>query len=116
MFGLSCQPATGFNDLATTVRLSPDGVIDARNGDHFQADAVLSYSAGLPRRLRILANVQTHTCPAYASSSDQNSVQSARSDAFRTTRAAAFRLDSLMRSDRPGSRSASDGTPWIPAV
>jgi len=49
VLGLSFGPATGFNDLAATVRLSPDGVIDARNGDHFQADAVLPYSAGQPQ-------------------------------------------------------------------
>ena len=88
VFGLSLQPATGFDDLAATVRLSPDGVIDARNGDHFQADAVLPYSPGLPRRLRILANLRTHTFSAYASSGDQDSVQFARGYAFRTAQAA----------------------------
>jgi hypothetical protein len=96
VFGLSFGPATGFNDLAAAVRLSPDGVIDARNGDHFQADAVLPYSAGQPQHIRILANRQTHTFSAYAASpGDQSSVQFARGYAFRPTQLGVPGLDTL---------------------
>jgi hypothetical protein len=96
VFGLSFGPATGFNDLAATVRLSPDGVIDARNGDHFQADAVLPYAAGQPQHIRILANRQTHTFSAYvASPGDQSSIQFARGYAFRPTQLGVPGLDTL---------------------
>lgn len=102
VFGLSFGPATGFNDLAATVRLSPDGVIDARNGDHFQADAVLPYSAGQPQHIRILANAATRTFSAYvASPGDQSSIQLARGYAFRpTARGAMDTLNAIVDSPR----------------
>jgi hypothetical protein len=102
VFGLSFGPATGFNNLAATVRLTPDGVIDARNGDHFQADAVLPYSAGQPQHIRILANVETHTFSAYvALPGDQSSIQLARDYAFRpTARTALDTLNAIVDSPR----------------
>jgi hypothetical protein len=102
VFGLSFGPATGFNDLAATVRLSPDGVIDARNGDHFQADAALPYSAGQPQHIRILANAEARTFSAYvASPGEQSSIQLARNYAFKpTARGAMDTLNAIVDSPR----------------
>jgi hypothetical protein len=89
------SPATGFNDLATTVRFSPDGVIDARNGDDFQADVLLPYFTGQSHRMRIIANVPTHTFSVYVALGDHNSVQLANRYAFRTTQSTASSLGVL---------------------
>lgn len=95
VFGLSLGPATSFNGLAATVRLSPDGAIDARNGDHFQADVARAYVAGQPLRMRILANVATHTFSAFFALDDNSSTRFAQGYAFRTTQSTAGALDAL---------------------
>lgn len=87
VIGLSANPATSFNDLAATVRFTPNGLIEARNGDQFQADVVQSYFAGASRRMRIIANVATHTFSAYVAPDDHHSVQLASRYAFRPTQA-----------------------------
>jgi len=95
VIGLSTNPATGFNDLAATVRFSPNGIIEARNGDHFQADVLQPYFAGASRRIRIIANVSTHTFSVYVAPDDHHSVQLANRYAFRTTQSAASSLGAL---------------------
>jgi hypothetical protein len=95
VLGLSFRPAGSFNDLAATVRFSPTGEIEARNGDHFQADPGVPYFGGEPQRMRILANVRTHTFSAFVARGDHNSIRIAQSYAFRTTQAAAPGLDTL---------------------
>ncbi|HEU4733709.1 MAG TPA: hypothetical protein VFT22_37715, partial [Kofleriaceae bacterium] len=95
VIGLSPRPATSFDDLAATVRFSPDGVIDARSGDTYQADVALPYAAGEPRRVRIIANVATHTFSAYVATGGFDSVQLARRYEFRTAQSAASFLGDL---------------------
>ena len=95
VIGLSTNPATGFNDLAATLRFSPNGLIEARNGDHYQADVLQSYFAGASRRMRIIANVPTHTFSVYVAPDDHHSVQLANRYAFRPTQSAASSLGAL---------------------
>ena len=95
VIGLSPNPATSFNDLAATVRFSPNGIIEARNGDHFQADVLQPYFAGASRRVRIIANVPTHTFSVYVAPDDHHSVQLANRYAFRPTQSAASFLGAL---------------------
>jgi hypothetical protein len=90
VIALTPDPATSFDNLAAAVRFSPDGVIDARNGDHYMADAVVPYSPGESRRIRIIADVATQTFSAFVATANGASVQIAHRYAFRAASKAAF--------------------------
>jgi 3',5'-cyclic AMP phosphodiesterase CpdA len=59
--GLSFGPAEKFEDLAASVRFSPDGVIDSRNGSEFEARTRLSYRAGAPYHVRMVVRMRQRT-------------------------------------------------------
>jgi len=88
--GLSPRAATTFNDLSAAVRFSPDGVIDARDGGAYQADAALPYLAGQSSRIRIVADVPTRTFGVYVASATGSSIQLAHHYAFRSATSAGF--------------------------
>jgi hypothetical protein len=83
--GLSQARATSFADLAAAVRFAPSGVIDARNGGAYQADAVVPYTAGQPRQIRIIADVPSQTYSAYVAGGGAPPVQLARRYSFRSS-------------------------------
>jgi hypothetical protein len=95
VIGLSESGAVSFDDLAATVRLSPDGVIDARDGERYRADVGVAYAAGQPQRIRIVANVPLRTFSVYVANDSQPSVQLAHDYAFRTTQSTATFLGNL---------------------
>lgn len=63
--GLSLGRATEYDDLAASVRFSPEGVIDARNGKRFAAQTSLAYEAGAQYRVRMVVRVHERTYDVY---------------------------------------------------
>jgi len=90
VIGLSPDRATSVDDLAAQLRFSPAGVIDARDGDRYRADAVVTYTPGEARRIRIIANVATRTFSAFVATSAGASVQIAHHYAFAASSKAAY--------------------------
>ena len=85
VFGQSPNPPTNFDSLATAVRFSPDGVLDARNGASYQADVAMPYLPGVAKRVLIIANIPRRTYSAYVAVGDATSVQIAHNYSFRTS-------------------------------
>ena len=92
VFGQSPSPPVNFDSLATAVRFSPDGVLDARNGAAYQADVAMPYLPGVPKRVRIIANIPRHTYSVLVAVGDGTSVQLARNYRFRTSQSNAGSL------------------------
>jgi len=63
--GLSFGRANEYTDLAATVRFSPEGAIDSRNGAEFAARTSLSYKAGARYQVRMVVRVRAHTYDVY---------------------------------------------------
>ena len=82
-------PAT-FSDLATAVRFSPAGVIDARDGDTYRSDFNMGYSAR-SFDIRMTSDVTSHTYSVFLGSSGASEL--ARQYRLRPTQAAATHLD-----------------------
>lgn len=59
--GLSNGPAQSYTDLACIVRLSPEGVIDVRDGSRYRADSVLQYQNGTIYRVDLDVNLPSKT-------------------------------------------------------
>lgn len=96
VIGLSAAPAAKFTDLAVIVRFAPNGVIDVRNGDHYQSDGSLPYVAGSPYRIRFFADVATHTYGVMIVNTNQSSGTSiAWRYAFRSEQQAVASLGQL---------------------
>jgi hypothetical protein len=93
VIGLSAGPATRFSDLATAVRFSPSGVLDARDGDSYRADASIPYQAGR-YSLRMTADLTSHTYSVFQGTSG-GALELARQYRFRTEQRAATHLDRL---------------------
>lgn len=86
VIGLSQDRADSFGDLAAAVRFAPNGLLDARNGGAYQADAAVPYAAGEPRQVRIIADVASQTYSAYVAGGGAAPVRLARRYSFRTPR------------------------------
>ena len=89
VFGQAPNVPASFDDLATAVRFSPDGVIDVRSRGVYQADVAMPYTPGVPRRVRIIANIPTHLYSVYVALGDFDSVRLARNYGFRTSQSTA---------------------------
>jgi predicted phosphodiesterase len=63
--GLSLGNADDYDDLATSVRFSPEGVIDVRNGSRFTARTSMSYEPGARYHVRMVVRVPEHTYDVY---------------------------------------------------
>jgi hypothetical protein len=85
VIGLSPTAAQSFSDISAAIRFSASGVIEARDGDTYQADVAVPYLAGEPRRIRIVANALTLRFSAFVVGSDGKSVRFADNYAFRPT-------------------------------
>lgn len=59
--GLSNGVANKYADLAAAVRFAPSGMIDARNGDSFQAANILRYRGGVKYRVVMTVSVPKRT-------------------------------------------------------
>ena len=58
--GASDGIADAFTDLAAIVRFNPDGMIDVRAGDIYQASATVPYSAGVAYRFHLDISLGEH--------------------------------------------------------
>lgn len=63
--GLSLGRADDFGDLAASVRFSPEGVIDARNGSTFAARTPITYEPGARYQVRMVIRVPERTYDVY---------------------------------------------------
>jgi hypothetical protein len=93
VIGLSAGPAARFVDLATAVRFSPGGVIDARDGGGYRADVSRPYGADA-RDFRVIADVTSHTYSVFQGTF-QEAAEVARQYAFRTEQTGVTHLDHL---------------------
>lgn len=88
VIGQSAGAAASFSDLATAVRFSPAGAIDARDADTYRADLNVSYS-GRSFDMRLTSDATSHTYSVFLGSVGEL----ARQYRFRPTQAAATHLD-----------------------
>jgi hypothetical protein len=93
VIGLSSGAATTFSDLATAVRFSPSGTLDARDGDAYRADLAIPYSLNL-LNFRFIADLTSHTYSVFQGTS-AGAQELARQYRFRTEQRAATHLDHL---------------------
>lgn len=94
VISLSNGTATSFSHLATSVRFSTAGVLDVRDGATYRADASVPHVPGLTRKIRILADLPSHTFSVYVDVGNGHFTERlARRYAFRTTTAAVPSLD-----------------------
>src|ERR1041385_6612741 len=54
-----------FDDLAVSVRFSPQGTVDMRDGNVYRADRVITYAANETYHIRLIVNTNTHRYSAY---------------------------------------------------
>jgi hypothetical protein len=94
VIAMSRGAATSFNALATSVRFSTAGVLDARDGTAYRADASIPFTLGQARKLRIVADVPSHTFSVYVDLGYYTE-RLAKRYAFRSTTATVTGLDRL---------------------
>ena len=83
---------TSFNHLATSVRFSTAGVLDVRDGTAYRADSAMSFALGQPYKLRIVADIPSHTFSVYVGLSF-GTTRLAQRYAFRSTTSTVPSLD-----------------------
>jgi hypothetical protein len=83
---------TSFNHLATSVRFSTAGVLDVRDGATYRADTSMAFGLGQPYKLRIVADVPSHTFSVYVGLSF-GTTRLAQRYAFRSTTSTVPSLD-----------------------
>lgn len=110
--GISQSGSDDFNDLAVSVRFSPSGVIDCRDGDVYRAEAVVPYEAGLAYRVVIVADIASKRYSAYVVIDNHPPVVIARDYAFRPQQANATSLGFLSMVAVGGSHRVSDVRLW----
>ncbi len=93
VMGLATGDARRYQDLAAIARFSPDGVIDARDGDSYEADRELSYEADRAYAFRMIVNVPDNSYDLFVTPEGEAEVQIAAGFAFRTEQAQSFQLD-----------------------
>lgn len=93
--GMSAGPATAFNSLATAVRFNPSGVMDARDGDTYRADASMPYKASQAMSVREIADVTVHTFSAVVSPNTYDNTVLATQYRFRTQQASITHLNNV---------------------
>lgn len=93
VIGLSAGAAASFSDLATAVRFSPSGTLDARDGDAYRTDLPVPYSLKL-LNFRFIADLKSHRYSVFQGTT-ADAQELARQYRFRTEQGAAAHLDHL---------------------
>jgi hyaluronate lyase len=93
VMGLSNNLAAGYADVATAVRFSSTGVIDARNGAAYAAATSIPFTAGTRYHFRLIVNLATHTYSAYVTPAGGSELTIGAGYAFRTEQAAVAQLN-----------------------
>ena len=95
--GLSDGPAADFADLGPTVRFSPAGTLDVRNGSAYQSDLALPYTAGETYQIRMDVDLSRHLYSVLVQENGGHTNLIARNYAFRTEQATVAKLDNVAR-------------------
>jgi hypothetical protein len=95
--GLSDGPASDFADLGPTVRFSPAGTLDVRNGSAYAADLAFPYTAGETYQIRMDVDLGRHLYSVLVQENGGHTTQLARNYAFRTEQATVAKLDNAAR-------------------
>lgn len=85
--------ASSFNHLATSVRFNTSGFLDVRGGTAYGSDVSMPFTLGQPYKIRILADIPSHTFSVYVSPNSYTTTRLARRYAFRSTTATVAALD-----------------------
>ncbi len=82
--GLALGRADDYDDLAASVRFSPEGVIDARDGSRFAARTSIQYEPGARYRVRMVVRVAERTYDVYVTPPEGGEKAVALGHAFRS--------------------------------
>lgn len=93
--GLSSGRAEQYTDLAVIVRFSPEGKIDARNGDSYQAVTDINYEQGKRYLFEIDIDIVSKTYSVRVTPEDGTSVLIAEDYNFRTEQASVANLNNM---------------------
>lgn len=94
VIALSRGSVTSFNGFATSVRFSTAGVIDVRDGTAYRTDATIPFTLGQPHKIRIVADIPSHTFSVYVDLG-YHTERLAKRYAFRSTTSTVTGLDRL---------------------
>jgi hypothetical protein len=92
VIGLSRALATGYPDLAASIRFSQNNIIEARNGGAYAAVAAIPYSPNVSYHFRLVVNIPAHTYSAFVTPAGGSEVTLASDYAFRSEQSAASSL------------------------
>lgn len=94
VMGLSHGHATRYQDLAAIARFSPEGEIDARNGDAYEALSSVAYEPDATYFFRMVVDIPSGTYDVYVRpETSESEIPVATHFAFRTEQVGAYRLD-----------------------
>ncbi|MDY6857578.1 MAG: fibronectin type III domain-containing protein, partial [Thermodesulfobacteriota bacterium] len=93
IFALSDGEGTGFSDYAVLVRFNETGIIDARNGDIYEADEDVPYTAGVSYHFHLAVDVPNHTYSVSVTPTGSSEQTIATDYAFRTEHSDVTKLD-----------------------
>lgn len=93
VMGLADGSPVRYQDLAAIVRFSPEGVIDARDGGAFAADAEMTYESGATYHFRLVVDLQGGTYDVFVRPEGAGEVALARGFGFRTEQASIAQLN-----------------------
>ena len=81
---LKSDAPTQFDDNAVIVRFFTSGLVDARNGDSYESDVAVPYSAGETFAIKISGNVRSSTFNVFVTPPEGEETQIASAYSFRT--------------------------------
>ena len=110
VIGLSNGVPAQYADLAAIVRFATTGVIDARNGGSYQADAAVTYAAGVPYEFRMVVDVASRTYDVFVSPDGGAEVALATNYAFRSEQSTVTVLTHWAVTAAVGSQAVCDVT------
>jgi hypothetical protein len=100
---LSQGNASGYADLAVTPRFYTSSQIDARNGDAYEADVPLNYTAGTIYHFRMTVDIPAHIYSLYVTEAGGNEILVAENYSFRLGQETVESLDSWAVRAQSGS-------------
>lgn len=106
LIALSQGPKTNWTGLAAIVRFNSNNTFDARNGDRYAADSVISYVPNSTYRIRMEVNVATHRYSAYVTPPGGSEQLLAWNYAFRTEQQGVTSLDNAVAEAEVGGLQA----------
>jgi unsaturated chondroitin disaccharide hydrolase len=106
--GLSLGRADDYDDLAVSVRFSPEGVIDVRDGARFAARSSIRYEPGVRYRVRMVVRVAERTYDVYVTPPEGGEQAVALRHHFRTEQQHVTALNYWTVFARDGSHRVCD--------